>query len=73
MGKALDSQVSGKHYKGFAIQPVEFIYKNNIPYLEGNVIKYILRHSMKNGVEDINKAIHYLNILKEMHYGSTDK
>jgi len=50
------------------IQPSEFIFKNNIPWPEGNVIKYVCRHRFKNGVEDIDKAIHYLNLLKEWEY-----
>lgn len=65
---ALEKQVSGSHYKDFPIQPVEFIYKNNIPYLEGNVIKYTCRHRSKNGKADILKAIHYLELLLELEY-----
>lgn len=59
----------GKHYKGFSIEPVEFIVKNNIPFCEGNVIKYVVRWREKGGIEDLNKAIHYLNILKENELG----
>ena len=66
---ALDKQVSGNHYKSYVIQPVEFIVKNNIPYLEGNIIKYVVRHSNKGGASDIDKAIHYLEILKQTKYG----
>ena len=40
---ALDKQVGGNHYKDFAIQPIEFIVKNNLGFIEGNVIKYICR------------------------------
>lgn len=65
---ALKKQVSGSHYKDFPIQPVEFIHKNNIPYLEGNVIKYTCRHKSKNGKEDILKAIHYLQLILELEY-----
>lgn len=65
---ALEKQVSGSHYKDFPIQPVEFIHKNNIPYLEGNVIKYTCRHKSKNGKEDILKAIHYLQLILELQY-----
>lgn len=68
---ALDTQVGGKHYKDMAIQPIEFIEKNQIPYLEGNAIKYICRHASKGGVQDIDKAIHYLQLLKEMRYGDS--
>jgi hypothetical protein len=65
---ALDKQVSGSHYKDLAIQPVEFIYKNNIGYLEGNVIKYICRHKTKNGLADLQKAKHYIELLMELEY-----
>jgi hypothetical protein len=65
---ALDMQQGGSHYMNMAIQPVTFIVKNNIPFLEGNVIKYVCRHANKNGVQDIDKAIHYLQLIKELHY-----
>ena len=68
---ALDTQVGGSHYKEFAIQPAEFIIKNNLGFAEGAVIKYVCRHGQKNGAEDLDKAIHYLQILKEMKYGKT--
>lgn len=63
-----DTQVGGGHYKDMKIQPVTFIVENNIPYLEANVIKYVVRHANKNGKEDIEKAIHYLNMIKETVY-----
>ena len=66
---ALAIQEGGDHYKSMAIQPVEFITKNKIPYLEGNVIKYVSRHQSKNGIEDIKKAIHYLQLIAELQYG----
>jgi hypothetical protein len=66
---ALNKQEGGSHYKDMAIQPVEFITKNNISFLEGNVIKYVCRHASKNGKQDIEKAIHYLELIKELHYG----
>ncbi len=64
----LATQVGGNHYKQMAIQPVEFITKNSIPYLEGNVIKYVTRHKSKAGLEDIKKAIHYLQLIAELQY-----
>jgi hypothetical protein len=66
--KTLQNQ-GGKHYQGFVIQPAEFIIKNNLPFAEGNVVKYTLRHTKKNGAEDIKKAIHYLKMILEMQYG----
>ena len=70
--KASDTQVGGSHYSRYVIQPTEFIYKNNIPFIEGNIIKYILRHRDKNGIEDLKKAKHYLDLLLEFEY-NTDK
>lgn len=61
---ALNSQVGGNHY-AMVIQPIEFIVKNDIPYREGNAIKYICRHKKKNGKQDIEKAIHYLQMILE--------
>lgn len=66
---ALVTQIGGGHYKDFEIQPVEYITKNNIPYTDGNVIKYISRHRFKNGIEDLRKAQHYLQLIAEMEYG----
>lgn len=68
MDKALDRQEGGGHYKSLTIQPVEYIQKNNIPYLEGNVIKYITRHKSKNGLEDLKKAKHYIDLIIELEY-----
>ncbi|VUD48542.1 hypothetical protein TDB9533_01254 [Thalassocella blandensis] len=63
---ALDHQVDGNHYKTMAIQPAEYNTKNEIGFLEGNVIKYVSRWKKKNGVTDLRKAIHNLELLIEM-------
>ncbi len=65
---ALDTQEGGNHYKDLAIQPIEYCFHNNIPFIESGVVKYVTRHRFKNGVEDINKAIHLLEMLKELEY-----
>lgn len=65
MKKSLEKQIGGDHYKSFAIQPMEFVVRNNIPYREGCVIKYVTRHASKNGAEDIKKAIHILEMILE--------
>lgn len=70
--RALDTEVGGNHYRNLPIQPIEFITKNNIPHIEACVIKYVCRHKYKNGVEDINKAIHYLELLKELTYNENE-
>ncbi len=63
MTDPLKTQVGGNHYKDFPIQPIEFIHRNNLGYLVGNIIKYVVRYKLKNGVEDLKKAQHYLEIL----------
>jgi hypothetical protein len=64
---ALDNQVAGNHYL-MPIQPVEFITKNNLTFLEGCVVKRVCRHRRKNGKEDLLKAIHELQLMIELEY-----
>lgn len=71
--RALDIQVSGNHYKDLAIQPVEYIYANGIGYFEGNVIKYVSRWRNKNGIKDLEKAKHYIDLLIELEGRKNDK
>jgi hypothetical protein len=67
--KPLDKQVGGDHYKTCGIQPVEYIYANKLDYFEGNVVKYITRHRTKGqGKKDIEKAIHYAQLILELEY-----
>lgn len=66
MSTSLNKQVGGNHYKEFAIQPIEFIVRNKIPFIEGNIIKYICRWEEKGGIEDLDKVIHYVELLKEL-------
>lgn len=61
---ALTKQVGGNHYKKFKIQPVEFCYENSIPYLEATAIKYLCRWRDKGGLADLDKAIHFIELLK---------
>ena len=61
-------QVGGSQYMYMKIQPAEFINKNKLLFAEGNAIKYICRHSQKGGIQDIDKAIHYLEMVKERDY-----
>lgn len=65
-GGALKEQVGGDHYSKLAIQPVEYINANKLTYLQGNVIKYVTRYKDKNGVEDLQKAKHYIDLLIEL-------
>ena len=63
---ALNDQVGGDHYKNKKIQPVEYIHANSIGFFEGNVIKYVTRWKSKNGIKDLEKARHYLDLLIEL-------
>jgi hypothetical protein len=67
-----DVQIGGDHYKDMAIQPLEFICANKIPFPEGSVIKYVCRHKHKGGAQDIRKAIHLLQVVLKAEYGATE-
>lgn len=59
-----------EHYTANGIQPIELMRQNFTPeafkgFLEGNILKYVLRHRRKNGVEDLRKAMTYLTWLIE--------
>jgi len=69
----IKENVSPDYYARYDIEPISFIMRNNIPYAEGNVIKYTLRHDMKGGAEDIDKAIRYLELIKEERYNAKSK
>jgi len=66
--KALETQVGGNHYNELPIQPVEYIHRNGLGFCEGCVIKYVSRHKNKNGKQDLQKAIHFLEMLIAMEY-----
>lgn len=65
MSDTTGKQIGGNHYKIMAIQPWEIIERNNLDYWEGNIIKYVLRKKY-NRIEDLEKAIHYLEKLIEI-------
>jgi hypothetical protein len=67
---ALDTQVGGSHYRNGGIQPVQFIEANKLQYLEASVVKRVTRHNQKGGKgrQDIEKAIHELQLLLELRY-----
>jgi hypothetical protein len=65
----LSVQVGGDHYKSLAIQPIEYITKNNLPYCEANVVKYISRWRDKGGKKDLEKAKHYIDLLISLEIG----
>ena len=64
-------QIGGSHYMYFRIQPYEFISKNNLSFFQGCVVKYVCRYMHKNGVEDLDKIIHYCELEKKKLQDST--
>jgi Protein of unknwon function (DUF3310) len=65
---ATSHQVGGDHYRNMTIQPIDFIMANGLGFCEGNVIKYVTRYPFKNGLEDLKKARHYIDLMIE-NYG----
>lgn len=68
---ALTEQIGGDHYRTMAIQPIEYIVANRMPFIDGNIVKYISRWRTKDGIKDLLKIRHYLDILIE--YETKDK
>ena len=54
-----------KHYTQYKIEPIDFIIENQLDFCPGNIIKYVLRYNLKNGVEDLKKAKQYIDFLIE--------
>jgi hypothetical protein len=67
MSSPLDTQVGGSHYQT-AIQPIEYIFHNDLNFLQGNIIKYATRYKDKNGREDLEKIKHYVDLLIALEY-----
>lgn len=63
---ALKTQEGGDHYKKMAVQPVEYCHKNGLDICESNVVKYVSRWKNKNGIEDLKKARHFIDLLIQM-------
>lgn len=64
-------QIGGNHYERMAIDPLEFCHANHFEAAEGAIIKYVCRHRFKGGAEDLLKAIHILERLLELEYGTS--
>lgn len=67
--KCLTEQVGGDHYLGFKIHPAEYCHRNNLSTCAANVVKYVSRHHLKGGLEDLEKAMDYLKMLAYFDYG----
>jgi hypothetical protein len=52
------------HYTSGGIEPIDYIVRNDLDFLEGNVIKYVTRYPFKGTpVADLHKARFYLDLL----------
>lgn len=69
----LDVQVGGQHYTSLAIQPVEYIMANRLSYCQGGVVKYITRYKDKGGLQDLEKAKHFIDLLIKLEYEDGNK
>ncbi len=70
---AFETQVGASHYKNMKIQPMEYALANNLNLAQGNVVKYVSRYKAKNGKEDLEKAIHCIQLLIEHEYGGNNE
>ena len=72
--KANSYQISGNHYKKFAgAEPWDVVLSWGLGYLDGTALKYIARWKHKNGVEDLKKAVHFLEKLIEVENARASK
>lgn len=62
MSEANKRQVAGEHYRvnGAELQHWDIVEMFRLDYFQGQVTKYLFRWRHKNGVEDLEKAAHYL-------------
>lgn len=63
---ANEKQVGGDHYKDVAIQPWDLAVVLELPFLDATAISMLLRWRKKNGIEDLRKAIHYVEKMIEI-------
>ena len=66
--KVWDKQIAGSHYKHFKIQPSKFVVENELLFPAGCAIKYICRHRLKGKKQDLEKAIHFIEMIIERDY-----
>jgi hypothetical protein len=66
---ALSRQIGGDHYSKLAIQPIKYIEANRLGFSAGCVVKYVTRWRDKGGVADLEKAVHFLQMMIERAKG----
>ena len=73
LSSSYDKQIGGSHYLKYKIQPSQFVIENKMLFPEGSAIKYICRHSKKDGKQDLLKAIHFIEMIIERDYSDQPK
>tara|TARA_R110000824_G_scaffold281019_1_gene469295 strand:+ start:201 stop:584 length:384 start_codon:yes stop_codon:yes gene_type:complete len=66
MSKVNKKQVGGEHYKGVDQEHWDWVHANNLDYFQGQITKYVYRWKSKNGLEDLQKAHHFLEKYMEL-------
>lgn len=63
-----DQQVGGDHYKDLPIQPIHFSMLNGLNACQHTIVKYVVRRKggQDGRLQDIDKAIHTLQLWREM-------
>lgn len=69
--EANSRQVGGEHYKS-DIQHWDYVWENNLDYFQGQITKYVSRWRSKNGIQDLEKARHFLDKYIELVRGEVD-
>lgn len=67
---AFSEQIGGSHYKDMPFQPIKLISMLDLDFFQGNVVKYVSRYKLKDGVRDLEKAKHYCRMAMEMEKSS---
>lgn len=67
---AFSEQIGGSHYKDMPFQPIKLISMLDLDFCQGNVVKYVSRYKLKDGVRDLEKAKHYCRMAMEMEKSS---
>ncbi len=63
-----NKNISPSHYTDMKIAPNVYITENNLEWEVANVVKYVSRYRAKNGLEDLQKAIKYIELLIDREY-----
>lgn len=61
----MSDAINPNHYKKGLIEPIDLIESLSLGFCEGNIVKYVSRWRHKNGLEDLHKALWYLERLIE--------